>query len=761
MNFRTSEDPQPVKMDFGNKFQQRLDAVIGTLAPRLQLSRMQARAAVAQLHQYAGARTGTQRGQPQPLRNPDSPLAQSDSHVMTRRTNDLGRDSAFVDHLINQYKIYALGDISYIPATGDHVKDQLYRDYWQEWMGRSCVQGRFHFIDQIQLALAGIVKNGRSGLIHHHNTDGTFQLQGVMGYNIGNPRAVYTNAYNVQGIVIDETGTVTGYDLYRLGINNTVHFIQRVPAPIFSCLNPVVSVDEYSAKTPLHAILNDAHDMKLVENAWMEKIQWAALKTAVFNTPNGSPPAPDPNHNALDGPLPGSIAHGKLRHQFPGEELHGEDGFNVSMVDNTNPQNNETDFLVTKLQQIASALSLPLPFVWIMVGLPGTYTRLISKMAGRAFQYGPLGQKWLERTCLNEIKNWALLAGINRGEIPWTKKWNKGEFLYPAHPSTDDGNDSKANLDENRQGITSMATITAEEGRYWKDVDEQLASEAENKMILAARTAERFNAVTGEKVTWRDTITYIQSLNANPPNPTVTETDSLDAPNEDEPDKKKDSEKLGEKIDKLSLRLEKSFDPSESRDDDGKLTDSGGSSKKGKSDRKPVKASPQRTPAPDCDDRCQRAKATHVMVDKGIQRYAEEHNEPRVAEALGGVSFPDGEPIDIAIAGENGVVQHGVELKTIVKNSNGKITMKGDAIARKAKWERKNKAKIHTIVVDDTDVFNAGGEGKHDESKRKIYYANGYGSFRIATMHQVKDMEEVKKLMNTPYGKPPQAAKKR
>ncbi len=166
--------------------------------------------------------------------------------------------------------------------------------------------------------------------------------------------------------------------------------------------------------------------------------------------------------------------------------------------------------------------------------------------------------------------------------------------------------------------------------------------------------------------------------------------------------------------------------------------------------------------APACDERCQRAKSAHVMVDKTIQRYAEEHNEPKVAKALGGISFPNGEPIDIAIAGDDGVVKHGVELKTMVKNSNGKITMKGDAIARKRSWERKNKAQIHTVVIDDSAVMNAKGDGKHDESKRKIYYASGYGSFRIGSLHEVKGgWDEVKTLINTPYKKLPEAAKKR
>ena len=60
-------------------------------------------------------------------------------------------------------------------------------------------------------------------------------------------------------------------------------------------------------------------------------------------------------------------------------------------------------------------------------------------------------------------------------------------------------------------------------GMYWEDVDEQLANEAQNKMELAYRTSERFNAATGQATTWRDTMPFIQSLSANPPNPAQAE----------------------------------------------------------------------------------------------------------------------------------------------------------------------------------------------------------------------------------------------
>jgi hypothetical protein len=149
-----------------------------------------------------------------------------------------------------------------------------------------------------------------------------------------------------------------------------------------------------------------------------------------------------------------------------------------------------------------------------------------------------------------------------------------------------------------------------------------------------------------------------------------------------------------------------------------------------------------------------------MLVGKEIQRYAEEHNEPAVAKALGGLSFKDNEPVDIVMGDpDGGTVKHGIELKTVVANTNGKITMKGDALARKRTWARKNKATFHTVVIDDSKVFNAGGKGKHDESQRRILYRRGAGSFRLSKMHECKDMAELKTLINTKTQKLPPGAK--
>jgi len=52
---------------------------------------------------------------------------------------------------------------------------------------------------------------------------------------------------------------------------------------------------------------------------------------------------------------------------------------------------------------------------------------------------------------------------------------------------------------------------------------------------------------------------------------------------------------------------------------------------------------PARTEPSPLSEKAARAKAAHHMVDKAIQRYAEEHNEPKFASAVKGQSYPNGE----------------------------------------------------------------------------------------------------------------------
>lgn len=178
----------------------------------------------------------------------------------------------------------------------------------------------------------------------------------------------------------------------------------------------------------------------------------------------------------------------------------------------------------------------------------------------------------------------------------------------------------------------------------------------------------------------------------------------------------------------------------------------GGGTEKGKGKGKATATKvPEKVPS----EKAARAKAAHKLVDKSIQRYAEEHNEPRFAKVLSGKSLPDSEPVDVETE------KAGIELKTMVDNDNDKLTMDTYAQIRKVLWEQETGKTFHTVVSDDRAVYNARGEGSHDDSKRVYFYRRGIaGSARVGTMLRVESEDELKRLMAMPEDKLPAAARR-
>lgn len=203
-------------------------------------------------------------------------------------------------------------------------------------------------------------------------------------------------------------------------------------------------------------------------------------------------------------------------------------------------------------------------------------------------------------------------------------------------------------------------------------------------------------------------------------------------------------------------------------------------------------------------EKAARAKQAHVMVGKTVQRYAEEYIEPLHAKLLGGASFPDSEPCDLKLGGDEktgaawakatadyhkamqewrdaggatadrpkmaelkGAPGGLVELKTVVVGGNDKITMDSYAQVRKVLMERESGATYHTIVVDDRAVYDPETGRAGDESQRVYYYRRGVaGSARLFTSEGTPNLlvcngiEELKAAMALPDEELPAEARR-
>lgn len=246
-------------------------------------------------------------------------------------------------------------------------------------------------------------------------------------------------------------------------------------------------------------------------------------------------------------------------------------------------------------------------------------------------------------------------------------------------------------------------------------------------------------------------------LNPPPPPPDVSGGDDEEPPATGKPDSNADVAKalrmLTGIVRKLVKKKRRKYSDDQPRDEDGEWS-GGGSGRESSAGNRTTEETP------DGKSKAQIAKQSATYVGKDIQRYAEEHNEPQFAKSVGGLSYADNEPVDV-VAGKNGVITDGVELKTMVSNKASKLTMDKYAQVRKVTWEAEKKATFHTVVIDDRNVFNANGEGEHDESQRTYYYRRGVaGSARVESMHQCKNIAEVKKLMKAPESELPKGAQR-
>jgi hypothetical protein len=131
-----------------------------------------------------------------------------------------------------------------------------------------------------------------------------------------------------------------------------------------------------------------------------------------------------------------------------------------------------------------------------------------------------------------------------------------------------------------------------------------------------------------------------------------------------------------------------------------------------------------------------------MPIDYEYQQHAEEHNENELAAALGGYATRGSAPVDVVVT-RNGAPVCGIELKTLVTQGNDKITMKSDAMARKAQWADDCGAALHTVVFDDREMIAGSGE-------RRIYHRYGIGSFRICNMTPVAGgLQGLARLLDT------------
>lgn len=124
------------------------------------------------------------------------------------------------------------------------------------------------------------------------------------------------------------------------------------------------------------------------------------------------------------------------------------------------------------------------------------------------------------------------------------------------------------------------------------------------------------------------------------------------------------------------------------------------------------------------------AKKHYVPCTRQIKEKAIA-NEILLSQVVNGKHLPDDDPFDVLV--QNGR-KHFIEVKTIIRAKNDKVTMHPDSLVSKKKKAKRNKAKTHTFVF--------------DERTGKLYYKKGLGSFRLSTMTEIATIKGINKYLH-------------
>lgn len=129
-------------------------------------------------------------------------------------------------------------------------------------------------------------------------------------------------------------------------------------------------------------------------------------------------------------------------------------------------------------------------------------------------------------------------------------------------------------------------------------------------------------------------------------------------------------------------------------------------------------------------ERAQRAIDTYVPLTPQKLQMAK-LNERKVAQAVNGVSTADNSPFDVLIRG-----RVGLEVKTLLNAGNDKLTMHPESLERKQQEaKRMGLEKLYTIAIDQR------------EGASKIFYKEGLGSFRLASMTEVPSFSSLRRIV--------------
>jgi len=151
-------------------------------------------------------------------------------------------------------------------------------------------------------------------------------------------------------------------------------------------------------------------------------------------------------------------------------------GRKIREIKDDRPSPNLSDFMDQFLRAVASGLGLPYEYLW-KADLSGPSQRFVLAQAQRRFD--EIAQA-VTSQMVARVRLWALAKAIKRGDLTPPRgmdRWWTAVYHTPQKTTIDAGRDSAASRENFKLGITTLASIAAEEGHDWQEIVDQRIAE--------------------------------------------------------------------------------------------------------------------------------------------------------------------------------------------------------------------------------------------------------------------------------------------
>lgn len=449
---------------------------------------------------YAGAEPGTKRPTANQLSTPEDYRQSYERIVLIRAARQMEEDFQFFDGILGDFETYVVGELRYMPDTGNPEANRTISDYLEWQFSQADYSQRLDLCKMARLAIRSYKRDGECGFIAVDQGD-SIKLDAISGDRIGNPLvAANSDPTNYNGIIVDPvSGAPTKYQIFRrLPKLNAYVFQREVNANDFFHYYDPFRFEQYHGVSVFKNSIEHAFDIKQILDFTKLNIKWRSSQLPYVQNEQGRPRGngydqqvatdsngvPQPTSIQVDGVTQTFLKLGESTMEYP----------------NDFPNQQFTNIMEELKRDCAIGCKLPLEFCY-RSQTGGVVQRFYVNKAERTFDEE---KRWLKATMLNPYKARAIQKGIESGQLNLRKFGNlstslarfRGTWQMGRDVSVDYGKETDADIKQMEAGVMSPREYASENGR---DLD-AISREIEAYTLSIFQAADRIAEQTGQDI---------------------------------------------------------------------------------------------------------------------------------------------------------------------------------------------------------------------------------------------------------------------